>query len=42
MAVTYTAQDIEGNAVSYRDRKRWAWSLSVVFPLVPLLGVWAV
>ena len=41
MAVTYTAQDIEGNAVSYRDRKRWAWSLSVVFPLVPLLGVWA-
>ena len=25
----------------YRDRKRWAWSLSVVFPLLPLLGVWA-
>ena len=24
----------------YRDRKRWAWLLSVVFPLLPLLGVW--
>ena len=28
-------------AMPYRDRKRWAWSLSVVFPLLPLLGVWA-
>ena len=24
----------------YRDRKRWAWLLSVLFPLLPLLGVW--
>lgn len=27
--------------MAFRDRKRWAWSLSVVWPLVPLLGLWA-
>ncbi|MFO1271210.1 MAG: alkane 1-monooxygenase [Rubrivivax sp.] len=41
MAVTYTATDAQGREVRYRDRKRWAWSLSVVWPLVPLLGLWA-
>ncbi len=41
MAVTYTATDAQGREVAYRDRKRWAWSLSVVWPLVPLLGLWA-
>jgi alkane 1-monooxygenase len=41
MAVTYSAIDAQGREVSYRDRKRWAWSLSVVWPLVPLLGLWA-
>ena len=25
----------------WRDRKRWWWSLSVVYPLLPLLGLWA-
>ena len=28
-------------APAYRDRKRWAWSLSVVWPLVPFVGLWA-
>lgn len=39
MSVVYTATDAEGRTVSYRDRKRWAWSLSVVWPLVPLTGL---
>ncbi|MBK7062055.1 MAG: alkane 1-monooxygenase [Rubrivivax sp.] len=30
-----------GRPVSYRDRKRWAWGLSVVYPLLPFLGLWA-
>lgn len=39
MSVVYTATDAEGRTVSYRDRKRWAWSLSVVWPLLPLTGL---
>ena len=39
MPHVYTALDAGGQAVSYRDRKRWAWSLSVVYPLMPLLGL---
>ena len=33
--VTSTAVD----GVSYRDRKRWAWLLSVVWPLIPFVGL---
>ncbi len=25
----------------WQDRKRWAWSLSVVYPLIPFIGLWA-
>jgi len=39
MSHVYTALDASGQPVSYRDRKRWAWSLSVVYPLMPLLGL---
>ena len=39
MAVTYTALDDAGQRVVYRDGKRWCWSLSVVFPLLPFLGI---
>jgi alkane 1-monooxygenase len=39
MSVTYTATDAAGRPVVYRDRKRWAWSLSVVWPLIPFLGI---
>jgi alkane 1-monooxygenase len=28
-------------AITWQDRKRWAWALSVVYPLMPLLGLWA-
>lgn len=35
----YTATDGEGRTVRWRDGKRLAWLLSVVYPLVPLLGV---
>ena len=41
MSITYTATDEMGRPVSYRDRKRWAWGLSVVYPLLPFLGLWA-
>lgn len=39
MSVVYAATDAEGRSVQYRDRKRWAWSLSVVWPLLPLTGL---
>jgi alkane 1-monooxygenase len=39
MSVVYTAVDADGRSVSYRDRKRWAWSLSVVYPLIPFTGL---
>jgi alkane 1-monooxygenase len=37
--VIYSAVDATGRAVSYRDRKRWAWLLSVVWPLIPFTGL---
>ena len=37
----YAATTPQGQRVSWRDGKRIAWSLSVVYPLVPLLGLWA-
>ncbi len=41
MSKGFAATGPEGQHVEYRDRKRWAWSLSVVYPLLPLLGLWA-
>jgi len=39
MARTYTAPAATpgGPAITWQDRKRWAWSLSVVYPLMPVL-----
>ena len=39
MAPTLHALSATGKPVSYRDRKRAAWMLSVVYPLLPLAGV---
>ncbi|MBL8314940.1 MAG: alkane 1-monooxygenase [Rubrivivax sp.] len=39
MPVTYTATTPEGREVRYRDRKRWAWMLSVIWPLMPFVGL---
>ena len=39
MSPTLSAVDEAGRTVRYRDRKRWAWSLSVVYPLLPLAGI---
>lgn len=43
MARTYTAPaPFRGAApITWQDRKRWAWSLSVVYPLIPFIGLWA-
>lgn len=41
MPSTYSTTLPDGQTVRWRDRKRWAWSLSVVWPLMPLLGLWA-
>ncbi len=39
MARTYIATAADGRSVSYRDGKRWGWALSVVWPLLPFLGL---
>ena len=39
MTRTYRAPGADGAPVSYTDRKRWWWSLSVVYPLLPFLGM---
>ena len=36
----YTATLSDGEAIHYVDRKRWLWSLSVLYPLQPFLGIW--
>lgn len=41
MTKLYAANDSRGQTVTYRDRKRHWWLLSVVYPLVPFLGMWA-
>jgi len=41
MSVTYAATGPAGERITYRDRKRHAWLLSVVWPLVPFAGLWA-
>jgi len=39
MAMIYCAQDSAGQRIEYRDRKRAWWALSVVYPLLPLVGI---
>lgn len=41
MSRTYTATGPAGERIAYRDRKRHAWLLSVVWPLLPFTGLWA-
>ena len=37
----YTFIDADGLRAHYQDRKRAWWAMSVVYPLMPLLGLWA-
>ena len=39
MSKLYLAIDPQLGPVEYRDRKRWWWSLSVVYPLLPFAGM---
>ena len=39
MNKVYRAHDPRGVPVEYRDRKRWWWLLSVVYPLLPFTGI---
>jgi alkane 1-monooxygenase len=39
MAMIYCAQDSAGQRIEYRDRKRAWWALSVVYPLLPIVGI---
>jgi alkane 1-monooxygenase len=41
MTRTYRASDATGAPVAYVDRKRRWWALSVVYPLLPFLGLYA-
>lgn len=36
----YTATAADGQAVHYVDKKRWLWSLSVLYPVQPLVFLW--
>ena len=35
----YTVMHPEKGLIEYRDQKRWLWALSLVLPVLPLLGV---
>ena len=39
MNPSYSAVDASGRSVAYRDRKRAAWLLSCVYPLLPFAGM---
>ena len=39
MTKLYAATDPQLGRIEYRDRKRWGWALSVVFPLLPFTGM---
>jgi len=39
MTKRYVAVDPQLGRVEYRDRKRWWWMLSVVWPLIPFVGI---
>ncbi|KNZ32332.1 MAG: alkane 1-monooxygenase [Methylibium sp. NZG] len=41
MSKLYVANDPVLGRVEYRDRKRWWWLLSVVYPLIPFVGIGA-
>ncbi len=41
MARLYTAADPHLGSVTYQDRKRWWWLLSLVYPLMPFVGFYA-
>ena len=43
MAHLYTATGAAPGdpPLRWQDRKRWAWGLSVVYPLIPFIGLWA-
>ena len=36
----YSATRSDGSTVTYIDRKRWFWLMSVLYPLLPFLGIW--
>ncbi len=36
---TYSFTDSTDHTVTYVDRKRWWWSLSLINPMLPLIGV---
>ena len=36
----YTASLPDGEAIHYVDRKRYLWTLSVLYPLQPFIGIW--
>ncbi len=36
----YTLETESGQIITYRDRKRWLWTLSLVNPVIPLAGVY--
>src|ERR1035438_5055566 len=39
MSKLYVAVDAQGGRTVYRDRKRWWWLLSCVYPLLPFAGM---
>ena len=39
MSRTYTIDDPQMGRITYRDRKRWWWMLSLVYPLMPFVGI---
>jgi alkane 1-monooxygenase len=39
MSKLYVAVDAQGGRTAYRDRKRWWWLLSCVYPLLPFAGM---
>lgn len=36
----FSAMLADGRTIAYTDRKRWFWSMSVLYPLQPFLGIW--
>ncbi len=41
MAAVYTYTTATGQTAQWQDRKRWGWAMSVIYPLLPFLGLWA-
>jgi alkane 1-monooxygenase len=39
MSQTYVAEQPDGTLDAYTDKKRWWWTLSLLNPLIPLLGI---